>query len=78
ISTIVCADDPARAWTEHSLRGRRMPPKPAGCDRGMLARNLQLGRSFGIQGTPTMIFASGEMHSGALPAPTLERLLAQP
>jgi thiol:disulfide interchange protein DsbC len=59
-----CSPDRAKAWLDVALRGKP-PTAPSTC-ANPVEKNLQLGRSIGVNSTPTLIMASGERVSGAL------------
>src|SRR4051812_36786616 len=59
-----CSPDRAKAWLDVALRAK-VPTAPATC-ANPVEKNLQLGRSIGVNSTPTLIMASGERVSGAL------------
>jgi len=71
---IWCSSDKSKAWSELMLNGK--VPAAAQCDTP-IDRNLALGRKYRINGTPTLIFASGERVPGAVTAEQLEKLFAQ-
>ena len=50
-------------------------PEGVTCDNPV-ERNVHLGGSLGINGTPTLIFGDGAMAPGLLPAAEIERRLA--
>ena len=52
------------------------PTGSASCETPV-EKNLELGRSLGVNSTPTLIFANGERVSGGLPAADLKELLDQ-
>ncbi len=54
---------------EDSLEGKPIP-KP-GCKAPEIDRNIALGKSLNITGTPTLILPDGEVVVGALPEQTL-------
>ena len=68
-----CSPDRAKAWLDVALRGKA-PTGPAAC-ANPIEKNLQLGRSIGVNSTPTLILASGEKVSGALSKDDLTDLL---
>ncbi|MBG9389472.1 DsbC family protein [Caenimonas aquaedulcis] len=70
-----CAKDRGRAWLNWMVRDQR--PPAADCDTSALTRNVEFGRRYGINSTPTMIFADGTRVPGALRATDMEKLLAQ-
>jgi thiol:disulfide interchange protein DsbC len=75
---IWCATDPAKTWRAWMIDGT-LPPKTMGakCDAQALARNLELGRKYRIQGTPAVVFEDGSRLPGAVPMEQVEKGLAQ-
>lgn len=69
-----CSADKSKAWSELMLHG--VVPALARCDTP-IEKNLELGRKYRVNGTPTIIFANGERVPGAIPAEQVEKLLAQ-
>jgi len=69
-----CSADKVKAWDELMLNG--VVPVAARCDTP-IEKNLELGRKYRINGTPTLVFASGERVPGAISAEQLEKLLVQ-
>lgn len=69
-----CSADKVKAWDELMLNGT--VPVAAACDTP-ITKNLELGRKYRINGTPTIVFASGERVPGAISAEQVEKLLAQ-
>ena len=61
---IWCAKDRSKAWFDLMLRGES-PILTGNCDTSVLQRNLELGKSLGVTGTPTTFFASGQRIVGA-------------
>lgn len=59
---IWCAQDRAQAWVDW-MRDARMPPEATTCDVP-LDRNLALARNLGIDGTPTLIWGTGDRTIG--------------
>jgi thiol:disulfide interchange protein DsbC len=53
-----------------------VPQAATACD-DPIDKVLQLGRSLGVNSTPTLILANGERLSGGLSAPDLRSLLDQ-
>jgi thiol:disulfide interchange protein DsbC len=51
-------------------------PAAARCDTP-IDKNLALGRKYRVNGTPTLVFASGERVPGAIPAEQIEKMLAE-
>ncbi|MFA0013437.1 thiol:disulfide interchange protein [Vibrio lentus] len=76
MAAIWASDDPKAAM--HSAKAERKMPA-AGKDlseqKQIIAKQYQLGRELGINGTPAIVLASGELVSGYLPpAQLLQRL----
>lgn len=69
-----CSADRVKAWNELMLSG--IVPTAARCDTP-IEKNLELGRKHRINGTPTIVFASGERVPGAISAEQIEKQLAQ-
>ena len=69
-----CSADKSKAWSEWMLNAT--VPTAARCDTP-IDKNLAFGQKHRINGTPTLIFASGERVPGAVSAEQLEKLLAQ-
>jgi len=72
--TIWCAEDRAKAWDDFMKSGK-LPDQVTQCDNPV-ERNIRLGGSLGINGTPTIIMGDGSMVPGFVPASELERRLA--
>src|SRR4051812_18231768 len=70
-----CAPDRAAAWIDLALRGKQ-PAADAKCDTP-LDKILVLGRSIGVNATPTLFLTNGERISGGLAAADLRDLLDQ-
>jgi thiol:disulfide interchange protein DsbC len=68
-----CSPDRAKAWIDVALRGQ--PPTAAPSCANPVEKNLQLGKSLGVNSTPTLILASGERVAGALTKADLTDLL---
>src|SRR4051812_25115803 len=69
-----CAPDRAAAWIDLALRGKQQPE--AKCDTPP-DKILVLGRSIGVNATPTLFLTNGERISGGLAAADLRDLLDQ-
>lgn len=70
-----CSADRAKAWL--ALAARTKAQVPAGktdCDTP-IERVLELGRSLGVNSTPTLFFADGERARGGMHAPDLRARL---
>lgn len=61
-----CSPDRAKAWLALAARPKAVPPvMNAGCDTP-IERVLALGKSLGVNSTPTLFFADGERVRGGL------------
>ena len=74
---IWCAKEPAKAWQDWMLRDKQPPSPTNGCDSTALARNVELGRNYRINGTPTIILTNGQRIPGAVDDKQLEKALAE-
>jgi thiol:disulfide interchange protein DsbC len=72
---IWCAKDPAKAWQDWMVRDQQPAPASASCDASALMRNVEIGRTHKITGTPTLIFVDGNRVPGAIDAKQVEKLL---
>ena len=72
---IWCSKERGAAWEEYMVQGKTPAAAAADC-KTPLEQNLALGRDFGINGTPTIIFADGTRGAGAMPMEALEQRLA--
>lgn len=72
-----CSPDRAKAWLELAAAPRpKIPEASPDCDHP-LDKVLRLGRSLGVNSTPTLIMANGERVTGGLSAPDLREMLDQ-
>ncbi|MCR1769996.1 DsbC family protein [Burkholderia glumae] len=72
---IWCASDRAKSWEGWMIN--HQPPAGAGnCDTTALEKNLALGRSLNVRGTPTIFLADGTRLPGAVSADELNNALA--
>ncbi len=71
---IWCAKDQGKAWTDWVVNGKT--PAEASCDTATVARNVELGQSLRINGTPTIFLADGTRIGGYVPRAELEKALA--
>jgi thiol:disulfide interchange protein DsbC len=74
---IWCSPDRVRAWHEYMVENVEPPPAPSSC-KAPLAGIAELAAANGLQGTPVMVFASGRVVPGAVPASYVERFLSEP
>ena len=73
---IWCAEDRTKAWQDFMHQGNLPTGGKAQCDNPV-ARTVALGASLGINGTPALIFADGQIVSGAIPKEEIEKILAK-
>ncbi len=71
---VSCAADQRAAMTRAKL-GEALKDKP--CQDNDVARHFNVGRDFGIQGTPAIILDSGELIGGYLEPAELSKYIAQ-
>lgn len=69
---IFCESDPALAWS--NLIGKGVQPRSTKACANPVERNLSLGKSLGLNGTPTIIFSNGFKAMGAYPALEIEKI----
>ena len=74
---IWCAKDRVAAWLDWMLRDQSATSAAPGCDATALSRNVELGRKYKINGTPTLLFTNGSRVPGAVDAKKVEQMLAQ-
>jgi thiol:disulfide interchange protein DsbC len=72
---IWCAKDRAKAWQDWMVRDQPVTPAAAMCDSSALTRNVELGRGYKINGTPTLLFIDGSRVPGAIDAKQVEKYL---
>ncbi|QKJ67050.1 DsbC family protein [Deefgea piscis] len=72
---IWCSENPQKAWSEFMHNGNLPTGGKTTCDNP-IARSVKLGESLGINGTPALIFADGQIVSGAIPKDEIEKILA--
>lgn len=59
-----CSADRGKAWLDLAVNGKVPAAKP-GC-ANPVEKTVELGQRLGVTSTPTLIFADGELHPGAL------------
>jgi thiol:disulfide interchange protein DsbC len=72
---IWCAKDRVQAWLDWMVRDQPASPAAAMCDTSALKRNVDFGRKYRIEGTPTLIFSNGNRIPGAIDAQQVEKAL---
>lgn len=73
---IWCTKDAPAAWRAWMIDGQLPNKAAAACDTGAIERNVEFARRQKINGTPAVLFTDGTRKPGALPAATVEKLLA--
>lgn len=69
---VFCEKDPALAWS--NLIGKGLQPKSNKSCINPIERNLNLGKSLGLTGTPAIIFSNGFKVMGSHPAQDIEKM----
>ena len=72
---IWCAENSTKAWQDFMHQGNLPTGGKTQCDNP-IARSIKLGESLGINGTPALIFADGQIVSGAIPKEDIEKIFA--
>jgi len=68
-----CSPDRAKAWIDLALRGKPPAAKPA-CTNP-IEKNIEFGKSIGVNSTPTLVFSNGERVAGGLRIADLTEML---
>ena len=68
-----CADDPHKALTD-AKQGKTIPKLD--CENPV-KKHMEIGKVFGLQGTPALVLADGEMIPGYVPWERLSKMLDQ-
>jgi len=72
---IWCAKNNSAVWRDWMINGTPAPRSMGACDTGALQRNVELGRKYRINGTPSLVFEDGKRVPGALPPEQVEKQL---
>lgn len=72
---IWCAKDNAQAWEDWILEAKA--PADGTCNTAAIDRNLTLGRSIGVNGTPGIFYEDGTRTEGAMPTETIVARMAK-
>jgi thiol:disulfide interchange protein DsbC len=70
-----CSKDKGQAWQDWMLRDQPASAAASMCDTTPLARNVEFGKTYRIQGTPTLLFEDGNRIPGAIDAQQIEKHL---
>jgi thiol:disulfide interchange protein DsbC len=73
--SIWCSKDRGNSW-ESWMLDHKAPTTAATCDTTAIDKNLKLGRSMNVTGTPTVFLVDGRRLPGAVPADRLEKELS--
>jgi thiol:disulfide interchange protein DsbC len=73
--SIWCASDRAQSW-ESWMVDRKAPTGAGLCDTTVLDKNLELGNTLNVSGTPTVFLTDGSRLPGAVSADELEKRLS--
>jgi thiol:disulfide interchange protein DsbC len=73
---IWCSKDRAGAWDGWMVDGKAPAAAAEDC-KHPLQQNVELGRNFGVDGTPTIFFPDGSRMPGAVPLAQIETKLAE-
>ena len=71
--SVWCSPDQAKAWLDVALRGKPPTAKPACANP--VDKNVELGRSLGVNSTPTLVLSNGERVTGGLSRADLTAVL---
>jgi len=71
---VACSKDRQSALTRSKL-GEVLTDKP--CEPNPVARHFEIGRDFGLQGTPAIVLESGELIGGYLDPAELSKYIAE-
>lgn len=72
-----CAPDKSKAWDAWMIEGKLPAAAPASCSTAPIDKVVELGKTHGVRGTPTIVFADGSRVPGAIDAKALEAKLGQ-
>jgi thiol:disulfide interchange protein DsbC len=72
---IWCSRDKVAAWQDWMLRDKPAPAAAAMCDTSPLTRTVEFGKTYRIQGTPTLLFEDGTRVPGAIDTAQIEKHL---
>ena len=70
---IWCSKDKAQVWQDWMVREKPPSALQPLCDSSALQRNVEFGRTYRINGTPTLFFSNGTRVPGAIDAKQIEK-----
>jgi len=73
---IWCGKEKAQIWQDWMVREKTPPSMQPICDTSALQRNVEFGRAYRINGTPTLFFSNGTRVPGAIDAKQIEKHFA--
>ena len=73
--SVWCAKDKGQTWQDWMVHEQSLPATSPMCDTTALQRNVELGRTYRITGTPTLLFTDGTRVPGAIDAKQIEKML---
>ena len=73
VHKILCSKNPAKTWEDLMLNG--LQPNGSATCATETDKVLALGKKLNVSGTPTIIFADGQVSPGYMPAVELEKAL---
>ena len=71
--SVWCSPDRAKAWLDVALRNKPPAAKPSCANP--VEKNVELGRSLGVNSTPTLVLSNGERVTGGLALTDLNEVL---
>ncbi|WP_156929888.1 DsbC family protein [Brackiella oedipodis] len=72
---IWCAKNKEQAWEDWMIAHKDLPEASADCDISALQANLELSRTYKVQGTPAIFFENGRRLNGYIPMSTIKEML---
>lgn len=69
---ILCSKKPGEAWSKWMLEGKTPEEKTCTTGAKTINTHLNFAKEYGISGTPTLVFANGEVAQGSFPAAKIQ------
>ncbi|MGJ8517623.1 DsbC family protein [Carnimonas bestiolae] len=76
LAQVLCSDKPGEAMT-NAFNNGALSAKPSASCQTAVRHGHELGMTFGVKGTPTIVLPSGEQGEGYMPADQLVRAATQ-